>query len=76
MVAVAQQEAEANGFLQASWRTQPMWQACTPQQPHSFRQGQQQQQHSRDAAALPLPDGAMSELVDYRSLLLQVKHWL
>ena len=74
MAAVAQQEALVNGSLQASWRAQPMWNSCTPQQPDSCRHGQQEP--NQHAAALPPSDGVMSELVNYRSQLLQVKYWL
>ena len=73
VAAVAQQEAEANCSLQASWRAQPMWQTCTLQQPRSSRRGPHQQQKLQHAAALPPPDDAMSELEEYRGQLLQVR---
>jgi hypothetical protein len=74
VAAVAQQEAEANGRLQASWRTQPMWLACTPQHPCSPSQGQHRQQQAQSGLALPQPDEPVAELVDYRGQLLQVQH--
>ena len=73
VAAVAQQEAEAHCSLQASWRAQPMWQACTPQQTHSSQRGQHQQLHSRHGGELPPPDDATSELVEYRGQLLHVR---
>jgi hypothetical protein len=76
VAAVAQQEAEANGSLQASWRAQPMWPSCTPQQLLSSGRGQHRQQQAQHGVALLQPDEPMPELVGYRGQLLQVQHRL